>query len=257
MSDWTEQALLRLRARRFTPSAWWEFTAASLRRAGDLRGDYPRAHRTLLLVAAAGTMVCVSVVLAGRPLLGAVSGVWWLATCLMVDWHLGLLDGRDRLGVATLLTLLRAGAVPALLLLGRGPAEVALFALAGASDTLDGLVARSRGEASRLGFWLDGSVDGLVLGCVAFVALPSWAAAAVICRYVLSWLAIGGSYFLQARRPRFEARVPGRLPGLVVFAGLALALLSVPGAALLAVAGALAGLATVSASVLRAHSYAT
>jgi phosphatidylglycerophosphate synthase len=257
VSDWTEETLERLRADKFTPRAWTTFLVASLRRARELRTDYPRAHRTLLLLAFAGGAACLAVGLAGQPQLAAATAAWWLAACLMVDWHLGLLDGHDRLGAPNTLTLLRAGMVPAIVLLGRTPAGLALFSVAGATDVVDGLLARGLGQATRLGFWLDGSTDGLLLGAAALVALPSWAAAVVLTRYGLPWLAIGGSYFLRARKPRFEAGVSGRLPGLLVFAGLELALLSVPAAPFLAIAGALAGLATVSASIVRAHAYAT
>lgn len=256
MSDWTEETLVRLRAGRFTPRAWIGFLAASFARARELRSSYPTAHRTVLSLAAAGAVACLAAGLAGHARLAVACAVWWLGACAMVDWHLGMLDGRDRLGVANIVTLFRAGTVPALLLLRSAPAELALFALAGASDVLDGMLARSRGEATRLGLWLDGSADGLVVGAAAVVALPAWAAIVVICRNALPWLAIAGSYFLRARRPHLEARVSGRLPGLLVFAGITLSFLSLPGAPLIAVAGALVGLAKVAAIAVRAQAYA-
>jgi phosphatidylglycerophosphate synthase len=254
--NWTEETLERLRADRFTPSAWIVFLAASLQRARELRNVYPHAHRTLLVLASAGGVTCLVVGLAGQPRLAAVTAAWWLVTCLMADWHLGLLDGWDRLGVANALTLLRAGVVPPILLLGLAPAGVALFAAAGAADVLDGRLARRLGQTTRLGLWLDGSTDGLVVSAAALVALPYWAAAVVVTRYALPWLAIAAVYFVKADRPEFERPAFGRAAGLVLFAGITLAFLSLPGAALLAVAGAFAGLATVSASVMRVHAYA-
>lgn len=256
MSDWTEQTLASLRAARFTPRAWCSFLLASARRARELRSAYPRPHRTLIALAGGGSAVCLAVALAGEPRLAATAAGWWLAVSLLADWHLGLLDGHDRLGAANTLTLLRAGTVPAVLLLGHTAAGVVLFAAAGASDVLDGALARRLGEATRLGLWLDGSVDGLVLGAAAIVALPAWAAALVVARYVLPWLAIGASYFLRAQRPPFGGYVSGRIPGLVTFAGLALALLGVPAAEYLAAAGALGGLGTFGASAFRTRAYA-
>lgn len=253
MSDWTELQLYRLRASGFTPRAWCSFVAESFRRARELRPSYPHARRTIIVLAAAGTAVSVGVALLGEPLVGAASAAWWIAACLMVDWHLGMLDERDRLGVANVVTLVRAGLVPAVAVLGNSPAGVALFVLAGVSDILDGLLARSRGQTTRLGLWLDGSVDGLMLGAAAVVALPAWAAAIVVGRYALPWLAIGGVYFLRATRPPLDALVSGRIPGLVCFAGLALSLAGVRGGVLLAVAGALGGLGTFTASAVRSR----
>ena len=256
MSDWTEETLASLRAARFTPRAWLAFLSASFRRARELRTTYPRAHRTLLAVAAGGAAVWLALGIAGEQRLAAVAAPWWLAACLMADWHLGMLDRRDRFGAANTLTLLRAGTVPAILLLGRHPAGLALFAAAGASDVLDGFVARSRGETTRLGLWLDGSVDGLVLTAAALVALPAWAGALVISRHLLPWAVIGASYFLRAQRPPLQGFVSGRIPGLVTFTGLALALLGVAGAEYLAAAGAVGGLGTFTAGALRTRAYA-
>jgi phosphatidylglycerophosphate synthase len=171
----------------------------------------------------------------------------------MVDWHLGMLDDRERLGVANVVTLVRAGLVPAVAILGASPTGLALFMLAGAGDVLDGVLARSRGETTRLGLWLDGAVDSLMLSAVAMIALPAWAAAIVVGRYALPWFAIGGVYFLRARRPPLGTLVSGRVPGLVCFAGLVLSLAGVRIGAVVAVAGALGGLGTFTASAVRSR----
>ncbi|HZT53276.1 MAG TPA: CDP-alcohol phosphatidyltransferase family protein [Gaiellaceae bacterium] len=256
MSDWTEEALASLRAGRYSPHAWVTFLAASLRRARELRAVYPHAHRRLLALAGAGTAVWLAVGLADEGRLAAAGGLWWLAACAMVDWHLGLLDGRDALGPANTLTLLRAGAIPAIVLLSRPPVGAALLGAAGLSDVLDGILARARGETTRLGLWLDGSVDGLLLAAAAVVVLPAWAAALVVGRYGLPWLVIGASYVVRAQRPSRERIVSGRIPGLVTFAGMTSALLGIAGAPYLAAAGALGGLGTFTASALRARAYA-
>lgn len=253
MSDWTELQLARLRAERFRPQAWLSFVGESLRRSRELRPSYPHAHRTVVVLAATGTAMSVGGALLGGPVVGAASAAWWIAACLMVDWHLGMLDDRDRLGAANVVTLARAGVLPAFVILGAAPAGVALFALAGAADVLDGFLARSRGESTRLGLWLDGSVDGLMLGAAAVIALPAWAAAIVVGRYALPWVAIGGVYFLRATRPPLDTLVSGRIPGLVCFAGLALSLAGVRAGVGLAVAGALGGLGTFTASAVRSR----
>jgi phosphatidylglycerophosphate synthase len=84
----------------------------------------------------------------------------------MLDWHLGMVeteDGRPRpLGPADALTLLRAWLAPAVL---DEPLPV-LVAVAGASDVLDGILARA-GEPTRIGRDLEGLADA----CFAAAAL--------------------------------------------------------------------------------------
>ena len=91
---------------------------------------------------------------------------WWAATALMLDWHLGMVEtenGHPRpLGPADALTLLRVWLVPAV---GDDP-RPGLVALAGASDVLDGVLARA-GEPTRIGRDLEGLADA----CFAAAAL--------------------------------------------------------------------------------------
>ncbi len=257
MKDWTREVLEELRAAAFAPRAWVRFLGRSFARAREQRPAHKRAHRETIALAAGGLAVWLGVALSGRETLGAAGAAWWLAACLMLDWHLGLLDGRDRLGPANVLSLLRAGTVPAIFALASAPAGIALFAVAGASDVLDGRLARRRGETTRLGLWLDGSVDGLVLGAAALAVLPGWATAVVLARYSLPWLVLAAAYFLRAEPPPAERFVSGRYPGLAVFAGLSLALLGLPGGSALAAAGAIGGLATFVASIARSLPAAT
>ena len=76
----------------------------------------------------------------------------------MLDWHLGMVetdDGRPRmLGAADALTLLRAWLVPVAAV---APAP-GVIALAGATDALDGRLARAA-EPTRIGRDLEGLVD--------------------------------------------------------------------------------------------------
>ncbi len=103
------------------------------------------------------------------------------------------------MGLANWLTLGRMAAVPALLLLFLVPGpegealRLAVFAAAGATDWLDGWIARTRGETSRLGAALDPSADKmLVLGALLMLAgtggiegAALFAAAAILLREIL------------------------------------------------------------------------
>jgi phosphatidylglycerophosphate synthase len=253
---WARELLAELRAGRFRPPAWVRFLHRSFVRAGERRRERRREHRTVSLLAAAGggAWLAAGLVLLGWP--AAAGAGWWLAVCLMLDWHLGMLerpDGRPlgRLGVANGLSLLRAGVAPALLLVPPAAAG-ALLLVAGASDAADGPLARRRGEVTRLGIWLDGAVDTFVLGAAALAApLPGWVGALVLVRYGIPWVAVAAAYFVRAEAPGRGHAVSGRIPGLVLFAGLAFALFGLPGGAWLVAAGALGGLATFALSVAR------
>ncbi|HKI91947.1 MAG TPA: CDP-alcohol phosphatidyltransferase family protein [Gaiellaceae bacterium] len=268
MSDgetWTREALTELRASRFTPSAWTRFLTRSVVRARERRAERPREHRTVVVLAAAGLALWSVAAVAGRPWLAVAGGVWWLAQALMLDWHLGLLerpDGSrlDGLGSANLLTIVRGGLAPALVVLAGSGAGVVLLVLAGAADVADGRLARRRDEATLLGVWLDGAVDTFVVGAAALGAtlqglLPAWATTLVVLRLVLPWLLATGVYFGRAERPPSAGLAAGRLAslaaGATVFAGLALAFLHAPGAAAVVAAGAVGGIAALVASVRR------
>jgi phosphatidylglycerophosphate synthase len=128
----------------------------------------------------------------------------------------------------------------------------------GISDGIDGPLARRRGEETRLGAWLDGSVDTLVLSAAAVGAarhglLPWWATALVATRYALPWLVVAFAYFVRAAPPSRVGRISGKAPGLVLFAGLLLAALHLPGGAVFAASGAAGGLATFALTAIRAQ----
>ena len=126
---------------------------------------------------------------------------------------------------------------------------------AGLSDVADGLIARARGEVSRLGAWLDGAVDGFLLSLAVVVAadralLPAWVAGLVVGRYLLPWLVIALVYFVSAQAPNRDGYVSGRAPGAVLVIGLALAAFGVPGADFVAAVAAVSGLATFGATIV-------
>ena len=256
---WAEELLRELGRSRFKPAAWARFLEDSFARARRNRRERVRAQRQVLALGAVGLGAWVGLAASGRPLLATVAAGWWVLVLLMVDWHLGMLERPDGsrlagLGVANTLTLLRAGAIP--LLPALPPTALGLAVLAaGLSDVADGFLARSRAEASRLGAWLDGAVDGILLSVAAVAAadralLPVWVAALIVSRYLLPWLAIAGVYFATAGAPRREGYVSGRAPGVVLVVGLALAAWGVPEAAFVAAAGALGGLATCGATIV-------
>jgi len=257
---WTRGALLELRTARYTIPAWRRFLARALERAGDGRRWNRRAHGQALVLFGVGLATWAAVGLAGYPVLAAVGGFWWLLVALMLDWHLGMLeraDGRrlQGLGVANVVTLTRAGVVPALLALSPTALAVALL-VAGASDVLDGWWARRRDEVTRLGFWLDGTIDTLVLGVgVAAAArvglVPSWIAGLVVVRYAFPWLAVAGLYFVHAQGPPGDGHVSGRIPGAALVVGVALAAVHPPAGAGLAAAGAIGGLIVVFLTTVR------
>jgi hypothetical protein len=83
--------------------------------------------------------------------------------------------------------------------------------------------------------------------------LPWWAAGLVLGRHGVQWLALALAYFVRGAAPRENAFVSGRGPGLVLFVGLALAALRLPGAALVVSLGALGGLTTVGLTLVRAR----
>jgi phosphatidylglycerophosphate synthase len=254
---WARELLAELRARRFRPAGWHVFFARSFRRAAETRARRAAEHRRLKVLAAVGLAGWAIVAVLGRPWLGLGGAAWLFTMLVMVDWHLGMLEddqGRPLpgIGVPNLLGIGRCALVP--LLLGvRTPVLLALLALAGASDLIDGWVARTRRMESRLGRFLDGGVDALVLGATAIAAarlelLPWWTAALVLARYLLQWSALAFAYFLGL--PIIRA-LPGRAGGLVLFGGLVLALLQVDGATALVVMGAVAGMAVLARNGVR------
>jgi CDP-diacylglycerol--glycerol-3-phosphate 3-phosphatidyltransferase len=258
---WAEELLRELRAGRYRPRAWRRFLSESFARAHAVRHERSREHRQALLVGAAGLIAWVAVVPV-RPWLALAGALWALLATAMLDWHLGMLEDNDgrplhRLGVPNLLTLVRAATLPALPVVP--PTLLAMLLVpVGITDALDGPLARRRGEETRLGTWLDGGVDTLVLSAAAVGAarhglLPWWLTALVATRYALPWLVVAFAYFVRAAPPSRVGRISGRAPGLVLFAGLVLAALRLPGGAAFAAAGAAAGLATFALTAVRAE----
>ena len=99
---------------------------------------------------------------------------------------------------ANQLTILRIVLIPAFVLLvvyGRLGAALLVFMTAGATDALDGLIARRAGQRTSLGAWLDPMADKLLLVTTFIVLtlpaipltnhLPLWLTVVVISRDVV------------------------------------------------------------------------
>jgi phosphatidylglycerophosphate synthase len=169
----------------------------------------------------------------------------------MLDWHLGMVEGpggevRDRLSAADALTLARVSMVPFLAVHGdperrSGPAFSALLILAGATDALDGILARRTGE-TRLGRDLDPIADALTSAAAARAArqagwLPASAARLATARSAIPLTSVAAGYFGTGRRPPTSAFRATRPLSPVLLAGLIVAPLSARvGAALIGAA---------------------
>jgi phosphatidylglycerophosphate synthase len=165
---WARDALLALRDAGFRRAAWWRFLAASFARASQTRRARPALARqarawsaTALLAGHAARRLAH-----GRSLPTPSTATWtasWLAGAAMLDWHLGMLEGpagepHERLRPADALTMTRGWLAPFIAVSRDAGAFSVLVAAAGASDLLDGWLARRAGP-TRLGRELDTIAD--------------------------------------------------------------------------------------------------
>lgn len=103
-------------------------------------------------------------------------------------------------------------------------------AIAGASDLVDGTIARRLDRPSKLGAALDPIADGVFYGSVAVGlavggAYPAWLAGVVVARYLLP-VVVGGVLLRRGRLPRLRHTFFGQLSTTlmaVLLGGLALA----------------------------------
>ena len=124
-------------------------------------------------------------------------------------------QGRRAFGLADALTLARVPLALAFILVTDGPVRLAILALAGATDLVDGWVARRWGS-SRLGAFLDPVADKIFVAAAFSVVLFSgrlswWVVALVLLRDILATLAFLVTIFWH--RPR---AIPARAGGKVV-----------------------------------------
>jgi len=116
----------------------------------------------------------------------------------LIAWRSCSADTLRNLTFANQLTILRIVLIPAFVLLvvyGRLGAALLVFMTAGATDALDGLIARRAGQRTSLGAWLDPMADKLLLVTTFIVLtlpaipltnhLPLWLTVVVISRDVV------------------------------------------------------------------------
>lgn len=253
-SPWTAGELAALEAARFRPGAWRTFLARSFARAAEARAERSRARRQVRVLGATAAATSVALATAWSPVVGAVFAAWWALGLVMLGWHLALLDGAKRrlegLGPANLISIARLSAVPLLPFLPPVGVVVALGA-AGASDVLDGALARRRGETTRLGAWLDRTSDSLVAAAAVVAALRLGAvggavAGLALARVLAPWPAAFALTFARARV--HAGPLPfGRATGAGLVASLAAAVLGAPHADALVAAVAATGIAAAAA----------
>jgi len=108
------------------------------------------------------------------------------------------------LNLPNLLTLLRIGAIPVFLILltdGRYSEALFVFVVAGATDSLDGAIARLTNSHTAFGAYIDPLADKLLL-VSAFIILaflgfvPHWLAILVISRDVIILIGFAVLYFI-------------------------------------------------------------
>jgi phosphatidylglycerophosphate synthase len=234
---WAESELELLRAGRLRPRAWARFLVASWRRAAATRQARPELARQARGWAISGLVAGLTArhvaVARGLPAPTRRSwSLWWLATTAMLDWHLGMLEGpdgqpREHLEAADAITLARVGLVPFLAASRDGRQFTALVVTAGASDYLDGRLARRAG-ATRLGRDLDRAADVAVKVAAAHAArradwLSPAAATLVAAAPIVATATVATSYFATGHAPATDAPLAARPIAPVLVGGLALA----------------------------------
>ena len=135
--------------------------------------------------------------------------------------------------VPNLLSASRLAAAPLaawLIHSGHDTAALLVFAAAGASDALDGFIARRWGAVSDFGAWLDPAADKLLM-LLCLIALfsigvtPAWLLALVVSRdlaIAAGWLMIKLLGLEVATRPLFLGKLSTAMQVLYIFAALLL-----------------------------------
>lgn len=257
---WTRQVLVDLRTRAYRPDAWRAFVAESFERARLDRLAHPHEHRQIVLVGAIGGCAWLAAA-PWSPLVAAIAIVWWLVVVTMLDWHVGMLqrpDGRPLggIGAPNLISLARLGAAP--VLVGLKPVGIGVAVLiCAASDVVDGVLARRHDLVTRLGRWLDGAADGVilvtaVLALTAHGVIAAWVTAIVVARHAAQWTGVAVGYFARGVAPSLDHVVPARATGAVVVAGIVAAPFARGLGATLIVVGAAGGVIAVALTARRA-----
>lgn len=239
---WAADELGKLRAAHFAPPAWVRFMRESFRQAKQTRRARAALTRQARIWSTVGLgCAAAAPALASRRNLPAPRSrhaeAWWLLVCAMLDWHLGMVEGaagepRERLSLADALTLHRLWLIPFIEAQSDHerrcpPIFSGLVAWAGATDILDGAVARRVGP-TRLGRDLDKAADTILISTAAHTAhragwLPPFAAGLVHLRSTLPVAYVAASYFATGQRPIVDSLGAGRRLAPFLLGGLAIA----------------------------------
>lgn len=139
----TDALLAGLRARGWRPRAWMVFLGRATRMSSAAVVARPHAAAEVTV------LHLVFALASGRRGRGWVGASWLLAVT-----HLGLLEGRDSLGAANMVTLIR-GNMP-VLCPGRRAGAIAV-----ATDLIDGRLARRSGRVTAFGPYADSLADAV------------------------------------------------------------------------------------------------
>ncbi|NLN18293.1 MAG: phosphatidylglycerophosphate synthase [Firmicutes bacterium] len=146
--------------------------------------------------------------------------------------------------LANFVTLLRLLVIPVVIWLHvsqRPGAAAVVFALAAATDAVDGWLARRRGEISTVGKWLDPVADKFLQATALVLVtsngfIPLWLALVLVGKELA--LIIGGAFLLRRGRV-ISARPSGKMASLFLFPGLVAGLADLSALRLLLYVGAL------------------
>jgi cardiolipin synthase len=136
--------------------------------------------------------------------------------------------------VPNVISFIRLCMVPAfiyMLLHGNNISATVLFALAAATDCLDGQIARRTNQVSKLGKILDPAVDTILMvsGALSLILvqrLPIWIGVIILIREV--FLLTGGGILLSKYSIRVPVVYPGKAATTFLFTGFAMLLLNWP-----------------------------
>jgi cardiolipin synthase len=136
------------------------------------------------------------------------------------------------LNIPNTLTLLRIGAIPAIVIAldaGRFGWAFGLFVAAGVTDGLDGAIARLTHTRTDLGAYLDPLADkGLVLSLLikltALGQVPRWALTIILTRDLVCLTGYALLFFLTGERIEVRPSLIGKLATFLQLAGIAIAL---------------------------------
>ncbi len=234
---WAADALTALRADHFAPPAIGRFLRASRERAASTREQRPelaRQARRWSIVGALGTLTArEAAAQRGRPMPTRGALIAWLAAvALMLDWHLGMVEGhggdpREQLSAADALTLTRATIAP---FAYAAPADTQLYLVllaAGAvTDLVDGPLARASGGATRFGRDFDSLADSAFrMAAIRGARRHGWiggsAHHALALRQTLLGIHAAWGWFARSHRPRSVASPLTRWHVPLLFAALA------------------------------------